>query len=119
MERTNLAKRRRSPSGEVDVVAETRFARPFKQPQQRRSLLSACLSADDDDDAVMRLRLGELQEVVAVAGHQEAVVLACKSEDSRIRGSASRTSRSRRTSWLRQQVREILWYVLVEQEPHR
>ena len=50
----------RDTSGEVDVVAKTRFARSFKQSKQRRSLPSARLASDDDNDAMMRLCGGEL-----------------------------------------------------------
>ena len=108
-------------SGEVDVVAEARFACLFEQPQQRRSFFRACLAPDDDDDATMWLGLGELEAVVTIACHQEAFALVRKLEDRWIT----------RIMWedvaqaddlmvqFSEQVREILGHVLVEQERHR
>jgi hypothetical protein len=108
-------------SGEVDVVAETVLARPFEQPQQRRSLLSARFASDDHDDSSMRLTLGELQEIVTIASHQHAVVLVRKLNDGLI-GSFRRKDLAQTNDFMvefSEQVREILGNVLVEEELHR
>ena len=108
-------------SGEVDVVAEARFARCFEQPQERRSFFRACLAPDEDDDATMWLGLGELEKIVTIACHQEALALVRKLEDRWIT----------RIMWedvaqaddlmvqFSEQVREILGHVVIEQERHR
>src|SRR6516225_8753992 len=100
-------------SGEVDVVAEARFACLFEQPQQRRSFCSACLAPDDDDDAAMWLGSGELEEVVTIARHQQAIVLVRKLENSWI-GGVRREDVAQANDVMVQfseQVREILGYV--------
>ena len=69
----------------------------------------------------MRLRLGELQEVVAIARHQQAVALVRKLEDSGI-GRFGRKDVAQANDLMiefAQKVRQILGNVLIEQESHR
>jgi len=75
-----------SCSRKVDVVLEASFAGAFQQTKQRRSLCRAGPAPDDDDDAVMRLAFRQVDEVVAVAGHQKTTVFLCKLEDNEIFG---------------------------------
>ena len=67
-------------------VLEASFAGAFQQTKQRRSLCRAGPAPDDDDDAVMRLAFRQVDEVVAVAGHQKTTVFLCKLEDNEIFG---------------------------------
>ena len=106
--------------GEVDVVAETAFTCSLEQAQQRRPFRSPCLTSDDDDDAAMALRLSQLEEVVAVAGRQETIVLCSKCEDRGI-GGLERQNIAEPKDFVVQfseQVGEIFGYVLIEQELH-
>jgi hypothetical protein len=49
-------------------------------------LCRAGLSPDEDDDAVVRLAFRQVDEVVAVAGHQKTTVFLGKLEDDEIVG---------------------------------
>jgi hypothetical protein len=65
----------------------SRFSR--RVPVKRNKCRSFCRqspASDDNDDPVMRLSLRQLNEVVAVALHQEAIVFKGKLEDERIGG---------------------------------
>ncbi len=56
--------------GEVDVVAETGLAGTFQQPKQRSPFVCSGSTAEDNDDAMMWLRLCEIEKVVPVASQQ-------------------------------------------------
>ena len=65
---------------------EPAFASPVEQPQQRHSFRRPGLAPDDDDDAAVWLRFGEVDEVVTVAGHQQTIVVVSKLQNGGIGG---------------------------------
>lgn len=73
-------------SSKVDVALEAGFTGAFQQPKQRSPLRGTSPAPDDDDETVMRLALGQLNEVVPVAGHQEATVFMGELENDQIGG---------------------------------
>jgi hypothetical protein len=108
-------------SGEIDVIAEPTVARALEQPQQCCSFGGPRLAPDDHNDPAMRLGLREFQEVVAVAREQQTIVVAGELENGRIddfRGEHVAQTDNFVVEFL-QQVRQIFWYVVVEQEFHR
>jgi hypothetical protein len=50
-------------SSKVDVALEAGFTGAFQQPKERRPLGRASPAPDDNDDAVMRLLLRQLNEI--------------------------------------------------------
>jgi hypothetical protein len=108
-------------SSKVDVVLEAGFASAFQQTKECDSFCRTTLSSHHDNDAVMRLPRRQLDEVVPVAGHQDATVFVRKLEDDRI-GSFLLEHVAEMHNVVAQflkQVGEILRYVVVEQELHR
>jgi len=111
----------RIDSGEVDVALESSITGAFQQSKQRRALSRPGPTPDDDDDTVMRLALRQSNEVVPVAGHQDAPVVVRGLEDHRVGGVLRQEIAYAHdiVTEFAEQVAEILGDVLVEQEPHR
>jgi len=73
-------------SGEVQVVLQTRLPRPLEQAEQSSPFSGTCPPPNDHDDAKMRLMTGQFKKIVAIAGDQNATVVASELEDSGIGG---------------------------------
>jgi hypothetical protein len=76
----------RIDSGEIDIALEARLTGAFQQPKQRRALSRPGPAPDDDDDTAMGLALGQSNEIVPVAGHEDAAVVVRSLEDDRVGG---------------------------------
>jgi hypothetical protein len=95
-------------------------------PARSSSRSSAALSAArvlrlmDDNDAAMTLRLRQVNQVLTIAGHQQAIVFVSEVEDRGIRGLHRQHVAQPENLMIQfsEQVAEIVWYVLVEQELH-
>ena len=85
-------------SGEVDVVSETGVSRTFEQPKQRRAFVAAGSAADDNYDAMMRVRSRKMEKVVPIAGQDYAVSIMGKPENSLVGSIARKGLRSNTTS---------------------
>jgi hypothetical protein len=79
--RAGIWRAMRIDSGEVDVALESSITGAFQQSKQHRALSRPGPTPDDDDDTEMRLALRQSNEVVPVAGHQDAPVVVRGLED--------------------------------------
>jgi hypothetical protein len=71
-------------SGEVDIAHESRFTCTFQQAKQRRAFCRTRPASDDDNDAAVSLSRRKLDEVVAVTGDQQAILLMSECKDERV-----------------------------------
>ncbi len=107
-------------SGEVDVVSETGVSRTFEQPKQRRAFVAAGSAADDNCDAMMRVRSRKMEKVVPIAGQDYAVSIMGKPENSLV-GSIARkglTQQHDLVSEFFEQIAQVIGNIMIEQELH-
>jgi hypothetical protein len=107
-------------SGEVDVVSETGLTGSIEEPKQRHAFFSTGSSADDNDDAMMRLRRREMQKVVPVAREEYGASLVGKPENGLIRRIARKCLTQQRdfVAELLQQIAQVVGDIMVQQELH-
>jgi hypothetical protein len=118
---SSAVRRVRIYSGEVDVALESSIAGAFQQSKQRRPLSRPGPTPDDDDDTVMRLALGQSNEVVPVTGTRMHPWSCAVWRTTRVGGVLRQEIAHSHdiVTEFAEQVAEILGDVLVEQEPHR
>jgi hypothetical protein len=78
--------RGRRDAGEVDVVAETGLASTLQEANESGALLGPRPPSDDNDDPVMGSSFRQHEEVIAIAGHQQAVSLERELKHQRVCG---------------------------------
>ena len=70
-----------SPSGEVDVVADSTFAGVSQEPEEAAAFSDAALTADHYNEAGMRVLCCQSEEMIAVADHQNRLLRVREPED--------------------------------------
>ena len=109
---------RRCRSGEVDVVSETGLSGALEQPKEGHALISTRFSPDDNEDAIMWLRRGEMQKVIPVAGQEYAASLMGKTENCLV-GRIARKGPAQQgdiVAELLQQIAQVVGDIMIEQE---
>ena len=115
---TYIANWRRS--GKVDVVSKTGISCTIEQSKQRRAFVATGSTADDNDDAMMRVRGCQMEKVVTIAGQEYATRSMSKLENILIGGIARKglAQQLHFVAELFQQIAQVVGDVMIKQELH-
>lgn len=104
----------------MNIVEETGISCALQQPIQCSAFIATGSAADDNDDSIVVVRSGKMEEVVPIAGQENATCIMSETENNLV-GRIHRKRVAQQDYFvakLLEQVDQVVRDVMIEQELH-